>query len=110
MIPDTSPTAAEDTTRTIWKFALPPLTDVFVLEMPADAKTLTVQMQNGEPCIWAIVNPSSPCTPREFRVVGTGHTMPANVHAYVGTFQMLGGALVFHLFEMTPPAWAGATS
>jgi hypothetical protein len=31
---------------------------------------------------------------------GTGHDMPDDPGQYVGTFQMHGGALVFHLFEV----------
>ena len=33
-----------------------------------------------------------------FRVAGTGHDLGSNVGRHIGSFQMHGGALVFHVF------------
>ncbi len=87
-------------TRQVWKFELHPGENV--IEMPAEAKLLTVQMQHGEPYLWALVYTDAPRTLREFNVVGTGHNLPEGVGLYVGTFQMEGGALVWHVFEKGP--------
>ena len=38
---------------------------------------------------------------RTFEMYGTGHPMPANPGEYVETFQMDGGALVWHVFDAT---------
>ena len=85
--------------RVIWKY---PLTAraAFTLEMPEGRfEFLSVQMQNGEPCMWALVNPTQRKVPHAFRVVPTGEEFEKtdNLH-YLGTFQPLNG-LVFHLFE-----------
>jgi hypothetical protein len=81
---------------TIWKF---PLTvDPAVIVMPQDARVLTVAAVGGEPFVWAIVDPAKPLVERCFTVRGTGHEMDT-VGAYVGTFMLLDGALVFHVFE-----------
>jgi len=68
-------------------------------QMPADAKVLCVQMQYDCPCIWAMVDDSAPTVERTFTVYGTGHPMSEDPGQYVGTFQMHGGELIFHVFE-----------
>jgi hypothetical protein len=84
--------------NSIWKWTLTPgRTD---LHMPADAQVLTVQMQGGQPQLWARVDPAKPKEWRTFDVYGTGHSMPDDPRMrYVATFQMDGGALVWHVFE-----------
>lgn len=72
----------------------------FSLEMPVDHQILTVQVQNGEPQMWALVDDAGMKANARFLVVGTGHAFPdAEDFDYAGTFQVAGGALVFHLFE-----------
>ena len=87
-----------DMNTQIWKFALL-VHDEVLVEMPAGAEVLCVQLQNGSPHLWAKVNVKSKSTARKFYVVGTGHPMPAHAKEYVGTFQLSGGQLVFHVFE-----------
>lgn len=81
--------------KTIWKFALQ---SVLPVQMPQAAKILSVQMQNGEPQVWAEVNPNNDTVSRTFRVYGTGHTLPDNPGTYVGTFQQTTG-LVWHVYD-----------
>lgn len=81
-------------TSSIWKF---PLAEE--IEMPKKAKVLTVQVQRDIPCIWAVVDPSADREVRRFVIVGTGHSMNRK-GPYIGTFQLEGGALVFHVFEV----------
>jgi hypothetical protein len=72
--------------------------------MPRLAWLLTVQVQHGEPQLWAVVEPG----PEEFErrhvaIVGTGNPMPAySIGNYLGTFQLSEGALIFHVFEVFP--------
>ena len=100
----------------IWKFPIP-VQDEIQIEMPKGAKVLTVQIQVMDPaalkvgetieqvCLWALVNPEAEKEIRQFRMVGTGHSiMHAEKLTYIGTFQMQGGALVFHLFERVRPS------
>jgi len=82
--------------KMIWKWMLTP---DCVIEMPAGALVLTVQTQHGEPQIWALVDPTRQKVRRRFRTYGTGHVVPDYPGEYVGTFQLSGGALVFHVFE-----------
>jgi hypothetical protein len=82
---------------TIYKYTLEP--GRTVLELPDGAQVLTVQMQHGSPCMWALVDLARPIGRRFFDVYGTGHAMPADPGRYVATFQMEGGALVWHVFE-----------
>ena len=71
--------------------------------MHAGATVLTVQEQNGEPFVWALVDSSSDgklMVTRRFRLAGTGHPIAWQDNlVYRGTFQLRGGSLVFHLFE-----------
>lgn len=60
-------------------------------------------MQYGKPQIWALVDPQSPVVMRAFRLAGTGHPIeerPGEKMQYINSFQIDGGALVFHLFEV----------
>jgi hypothetical protein len=85
--------------ETIHKFPFVP-DDSFNLAMPQGSIILTVQVQRGQPCMWARVFPTAPKVTRRFRLFGTGHLIPPNGRLeYIGTFQLHEGALVFHLFE-----------
>jgi hypothetical protein len=86
--------------KTIWKWKLGPETTI---NMPHGAKLLAVQDQNGEPHLWAMVDPSAKTYPRTFRVYGTGHNMPDEPGQYVGTVQMREWAMVVHVFEANGP-------
>ena len=69
------------------------------IEMPKGANVLTIQVQRREPYIWAMVEDDAPMEARAFCVRGTGHTFNGREGRYVGSFQLLDGDLVFHLFE-----------
>jgi hypothetical protein len=66
--------------------------------MPEGAEVLCVQVQNAEPFIWARITVGAPPVMYHFRIAGTGHDLGSNVGRYIGTFQLDGGALVFHVF------------
>lgn len=87
--------------RTIYEFPLEVI-DAQAVQMPSGAQILTVQKQNGTPCIWAMVDTENQKEERFFEIFGTGHPMHEDMgvgREYVGTFQMHSGSLVFHLFE-----------
>jgi hypothetical protein len=90
------------TTRAVYKYDLS-VDDRVELALPLGAEVLTVQEQHGKPRLWALVDPESETfTRRIFVYVGTGHTHPAEYFEnlkYITTFQMLGGKLVWHVFE-----------
>lgn len=77
--------------------------DDFYIEMPKGASVLTVQVQYGAPCIWAMVDDGQPVLEsHRFRIFGTGHPVDIDptLNRYVGTFQLLEGQFVGHLFEL----------
>ena len=81
--------------------------DQIMIPMPEGAKILDIQMQHDVPCIWALVNPNALYVTKVFRLAGTGHPIELADEAkytYVGTFQMAGGSLIFHLFEIKEDA------
>lgn len=83
----------------VWKYPVPRL-DSMEVQMPAGAQILTVQVQGVTPVMWALVDPSAAKETRRFYVLGTGHpSEDRDLGRYVGSFQLHGGALVFHLFE-----------
>jgi len=87
---------------TIFKYPVP-IEDHFALELPKDAKILTVQIQRDTPQLWAMVDSETEKETRHFRLSGTGHPLGDDylrIINYVGTFQIESGALVFHLFEI----------
>ena len=84
--------------KTVYKYPII-ATDDIVINLPKGAEVLCVQTQGNEPFIWALVDPEEPLEPRRFRMAGTGHPIEETDLTYRGTFQLQGGALVFHLFE-----------
>lgn len=86
----------------IWKWTLP-IADRQSLMLPLGAKFLTAQMQGGMPQLWALCDDTQ--TEKSSRVIaiyGTGHPLPDAPGEYIGTVQMVGGSLVWHIFEVTP--------
>lgn len=66
--------------------------------MPKEATILTVQYQDNELCLWAIVNIDNPVEDRCFEIFGTGEIIDLAAEApYIGTVQRIG--LVWHVFE-----------
>jgi len=86
--------------KTVYKFPFT-VQDEICLQMPKGAQILSVQMQHGVPVIWALVDPDrdTPVVERQFHLAGTGHPLPNALGKFVGTFQMMNGDLVLHLFE-----------
>lgn len=84
--------------KRIWKFPLK-VADTVTIEMPEDSQVLTVQAQGETAQLWALVMPDQPKEKRAFFVVGTGHNVPHTAGRYVGTFQLLRGAFIGHVFE-----------
>ena len=85
--------------ESIWKFSIA-VTDDQEVEMPEGARIVTVQAQKGSLYLWAIVEPSAPMKKRRIKVVGTGHPKDALSNlVYIGSAQMAGGTLVWHVFE-----------
>lgn len=84
--------------KTIWKYSIP-IEDDIEIEMPHGAEILCVQMQGGEPRLWVLIDPEGLMTTRRFRLAGTGHPIEEIGLKYIGSFQMLNGRLVYHLFE-----------
>jgi hypothetical protein len=85
---------------TIWKYPLE-VVDSQAVEMPRGATILAVQAQDDVPCIWALVDPEKPVKARTIYTYGTGHPISNMVSLstrHIGTYQIAGGKLVFHVF------------
>ena len=82
--------------KTIWKFPLE-VTDEQTVQVPEGAQLLSVQTQYGKPCLWALVDPQAEKKPCVIQTYGTGHPV-THIDMYLSTYQMEGGALVFHVF------------
>lgn len=77
----------------IWKWTLD-MVNSQVINVPAGAKLLTVQMQNSDPQIWALCDEHAEKVPRRIAIYGTGNPIPDEPGEYIATFQMHHGALV----------------
>jgi hypothetical protein len=89
--------------HTIFKYPIPAV-GKFSIDLPHDAKVLSVQAQHNEPFLWALVSADKLVfkTSKTFRSFGTGHQInenPETLH-YIGTFQLDEGNFVGHLFEI----------
>jgi len=67
--------------------------------MPKGSEILTIQMQNGLPYIWALVDTDAELDFTCLVVIGTGQEMPEKFnYKYISTFQ--NGQFVWHVFEI----------
>jgi hypothetical protein len=88
--------------RQVWKFPLA-ATGVQLVHMPAGAQILSVQLQGDTLSLWALCEVDREPTDRAIAIYGTGHEMPSTEHGilkFISTFQLDGGRLVFHVFEL----------
>ena len=72
------------------------------IEMPAGAVILSVQLQDNELVLWAIVDPTAAPVTRTFRLAVTGEEISKEELAdlnYLGTFLADGERFVGHVFE-----------
>lgn len=71
--------------KAIWKYELGLVGKQF-LQMPHDARILTVQAQNGLPTLWAVVDPAlTLLEERCFVIVSTGYNFEVRDLTYIGT-------------------------
>lgn len=89
--------------QTIWKFPLT-ITDEqeITVQEALVLRILTLQVQREVPCLWLLVIPKPGVESRiPLRMIGTGHLIEElqTRPVYLGTFQIRGGALVFHVFQ-----------
>lgn len=92
--------------RNIYKYEIP-MVERFTLRIPKDARFLTIQINNGKPCMWfdfPIQEQNLGAVTREFQIVGTGEGYECDEldHMwYLGTFQRSNGfaTFVFHVYE-----------
>lgn len=86
--------------KRIFKYPLK-VTDLQKISMPKDSTLLTVQVQKGIPCLWALVDMDKETEKRLIGIIGTGNPVPENVLRYIGTFQALeNNWFVGHVFEV----------
>lgn len=89
--------------QSIYKYPLS-FIDTQEIELPTGAQVLTVQVQRDNLQLWALVDPEiETVEKRKFIVIGTGNPINdlINTVVYISTIQIYGGALVFHVFEVT---------
>lgn len=83
---------------TIYKYQFE-INDRIEIEMPEQARVLSIQIQSGKPTIWAMVNTEWPLEKRTFLMYSTGHKMNELdlFRTHIGTIQL--NAFVWHIFE-----------
>jgi hypothetical protein len=81
--------------KTIYKYTLD--SQDCTLNLPKGAEILTVQLQNGIPTLWALVNNMTVTEKRHICIVGTGWDVEDNMK-YITTY--MDGYFVWHVFEL----------
>lgn len=83
--------------KTVWKFPV----GLEPSMVPLGHRVVHVAMQGADLCVWAEVedDPQRPMVAVQWRVIGTGHPVPA-VGEHVGS--CLDGAFVWHVYEVRP--------
>lgn len=86
--------------KRIFKYDLK-IADYQEIKMPIGAEVLSVQLQDGDLKIWAIVDPEKEVEVRHFEIYGTGHELSNNgPRKFLGTVQQnTYMCMVWHVFE-----------
>lgn len=84
--------------KTIWKYTLK-INGVQELSIPKNGQILSVQIQHGKPQLWVLVDQEEQKESVILHTYGTGHPVEGENLTYIDTFQIEGGALVFHVFK-----------
>lgn len=92
--------------KVIYRYRLP-ITDRPTLDLPEGAEVLSVgppRDERDELDLWALLDPrnNSMMGRRDFRIVGTGNPVPADIGVFIGSVTTNGGSLVWHVFEAAP--------
>lgn len=84
----------------IFKYTIPVRTSAQPIVMPAGAELLHAHEEEGEICIWALVDSRQTATEKRFIfTMQTGARFDAGACRYIGTAH-LPGPLVFHVLEL----------
>lgn len=86
--------------KRVYKYPLR-VNDRQIVKLPKCAEILSVQIQRGDICLWALIDTSVKETNDvAIRIHGTGHDIEYDGNLrFIGTVQMLLGDIVFHIFE-----------
>ena len=85
--------------NTIWKYIIK-VQDHQTISMPKDSQIIDVQVQHGDLCLWAIVDPNAELSDTKIMIKGTGHPFDkSKIAKYIGTVQMYNDDLVLHIFK-----------
>ena len=88
--------------KAIWKYELK-ITDLQEIEIPEESHLLSVQVQNGIPCLWVLVyDTESEKQKVKLRTIGTGNEIvdyDFEATGFLGTYQL--GNFVGHVFMVT---------
>ena len=88
--------------KVIYKYVLGPQSGI-----PYNAKVLHVGIQDGKPCLWAIVDPYGNQMLKSVIAIATGIEMQddfLNHWEYIGTAVGINGRYVFHFFVAKVPS------
>ena len=86
--------------KTIYKYELE-TSDEQEIEMPLFSEIICLQLQNDKPYIWVKIDTEFTNHKFKFRTFGTGQPIEPEFNGtYIGTYQLLNGKLVFHVFKM----------
>jgi hypothetical protein len=87
--------------KTVHKYPLDLDQKINKIGMQRNAKLLTVQVQCGSACVWALVDREEPIVIRHLRVACTGCDMTSSeAHSYVASIQTPDGSMIFHVFDL----------
>lgn len=83
--------------KTIYKYPLS-ITETQTISLPESHKVLEINVQNGKPYLWVLVDTKTNAKLQKIQMYGTGEPVAEDIGLYLGTAHLNGGALVVHVF------------
>jgi hypothetical protein len=84
--------------KKVWKFELTQSDNK--ISLPFISQFLSVKVQNGAICLWALVEDTNHIVDRRVLLIGTGHPVPEDGVSYIDTVLLHDDSLVLHAFEV----------
>ena len=84
--------------RTVWKVELV-IQEIQTVMLPERYEIISLMVQHGTPCLWAIVNPEHPKYGVRILIHGTGHPISDDAGEFLGSFMLTDGGFIGHVWK-----------
>lgn len=91
--------------KKVFKFKVQPGSNLVAMHERAIPRAVGLDPADGQPAMWAEVDPHAPMFNAHVMLVGTGHPLPPEAARFVGTIVGHNSMFVWHVYVDTVQPW-----